>query len=313
MAAAGLVLAGMFVVGAAPEVRESRDKPRCFPASGLAPRLLTRRVGRVLLERVGVADVVAVLREKYGVPLSFVEAEAPATLTVKLNDATVEAVLASVVAQAEVYRYGLVQNHLILYSDERKYGIVVQGLAGTDLLRVEAANRLGTRLRDFEEFGSLGLPYVFGDPRHPMYTDLVSLAERGTVLEYLAGIAGQSPSAVVSISRHLGGVHTLSLGYVPQLKSLRVTAPVQTLRPGESVQLTAMGVDIDGAERDLTGKDCGTRYAVHKPEVLGVSAGGEVTARAPGRSGVSARSEGLGDTVFIEVMAGGSEAKRKQK
>jgi hypothetical protein len=289
-------------------------RPRCLSTSEVASRVLERRLGRVDIEKASVSEAVDSLREKHHVPLLFLEGESRSSVTVTASDATTEQVLSSIVAQTKAYQFGLVNDHVVLYSREPRYSLRLEDLEVTDEARLAAAYRLGRRLQALNEFSGILLPEASGTAgigsRVPLYSDRVTLKGGSTVIEQLANLAGTNPSVVTSISRKEPWGLMLSLGVVPQLKSLKVSGPKLVLQATESVQLSVVGQDIEGAERDLTGGACGTVYGVQNPEILGVTSDGLVEAKRPGKSLVRAECGGLMEAVTITVSGPAREGRR---
>ena len=69
-----------------------------------------------------------------------------------------------------------------------------------------------------------------------------------------------------------------------RLHQLTATAGQTLLSAGDSIQITVQGSYSDGSKSDLTAGASGTTYVVNDPAVASVTAGGRVTALAPGRT-----------------------------
>jgi hypothetical protein len=254
------------------------------------------------MSHASVGDVVTALRIRQHVPLSFVEASPAGPTAVDVGGATVGEVLASLVRQAAGYDFGLIGDHLFLYSKEPKFQQEVADLGVNAELRIEAANRLGTLLRGREGFERLGLPPITGDPGHPLYVEPISWHGTASLMRRLSDLAGDNPAVVVSISRDPDGDPTLAIEYVSPLRSLEVQV-VRTLGPGASVQARVVGTDVWGEVRDWTAATCGTAYTSLAPGVVAVSRDGVVTALAAGKGVISARAHGLVATAAIIVVS----------
>jgi hypothetical protein len=294
------------------------DEPalRCFAPDEFLAHVMVRRVKGLRLEKAALLDAVNTLREKHGVPLSFVEADTAGTVTLALTDSSVEDVLTSIVAQAKDYRFGVVQGHLALYPKDAKYELRLEDLHVVKEPRIGAAQEVVQNLRLRAPFAHLAPPLISGvmglGQKPPLYTDLVTLKERGTVVEALVGLAGSSPSVVISVARqetwHLSMV---ALGVTPQLRSLTASLSKPVLAVGETAPITVTGIDLDGKKRDLSGRECGTRYSVSDNKVLAFGADGVLTGLSPGQTSARAEFETQTASTTVEVRDLAGREKRQ--
>jgi hypothetical protein len=282
---------------------------RCFSAKDVGADLLTRRLGAVHLRNVTVPEAARALRTGHGVPLSFLEAAVAPRVTVDLDNATVQDVLAAIVAGASAYQYGLVRDHLMLYPTDPSYALALPPDTISGLPRFEAAGRAGIQIRALKAFATMSLPGIEGDARHPLHSGLVSWQGSANVVERLADVAGLDPAVVVYIERDReGGLH-MSLGFVAQVEALEASVSKKELAVGESVQIKVVGIGRAGTTWNMTPASCGAGYTAVSPRVASVDKDGLVTAMAPGRAFVGVHAQGVFRSVEIRVAAPGEEKK----
>jgi hypothetical protein len=275
---------------------------RCFSAKEVGASLLSRRIGAVHLRNVSPLEAARTLRAKYGVPVSFFEAEVAARVTVDLDDATVQDALAAIVAGAGGYEFGLVRDHLMLYSREPRYQLTLGPEDVSGLPRFEAANRAGTQIRGLKPLAGMSLPSIEGDARHPLHAESISWHGPASVLERLADVAGPDPAVVVSIERDRDGELAMSLGFVAQIESLEASVSKKDLTVGEQVQIGTGGIGRAGAKWDMTRASCGGGYTALSPRVAIVDENGLVTAVGAGRAFIGVHVQGLLRSVELRVM-----------
>src|SRR5580692_5631596 len=89
--------------------------PGCLWPEISGSRLLDHRLGPISFKAATVWEVVHALIREHHVPLSFIETNPEAKLTIKLGEASVRQVLDAIVVQAPRYRYTFVSSRLVLY------------------------------------------------------------------------------------------------------------------------------------------------------------------------------------------------------
>ena len=66
---------------------------------------------------------------EYRIPISFIQSESSDLLrkriSVRVKDRTLKEFLLDIVSQAKGYKFGIIENHLVLYPSEKKYERVV--------------------------------------------------------------------------------------------------------------------------------------------------------------------------------------------
>ncbi|MFY9826795.1 MAG: hypothetical protein WAM82_35905 [Thermoanaerobaculia bacterium] len=247
----------------------------------------------------------AELHRKVGtLPLSFIQADPEAKVSLDLRRSTVRDVLDAIVAKAPVYRYGIVAGRLMFYPRDPKWEMQINDLRLGPATRVRMAEALAAELsRRFPAFANLGGPWILGDPRSYTYQDVVAVKGPGSVLDLLAQLLGSRPSTYLLVVKEDGWLGaSLSTASRDLLRSLKVTAPKTTLqRRGETAQLKLIGtLDYDGSAKDLTAGVCGTVYTSSDDRVLTVSPDGLVTAQGSGKAEVKASNEHYSDWVTFD-------------
>lgn len=165
--------------------------------------LLHRRVS-VELNNATVYDVVVALRTQHTIPLSFIQStrsfHTKEEINIKVSNGTVRDVLEKIKSDAPDYRYGDVEGHLVLYPNEPKYHKAVGSVSVREMGRLKATYSYLDALRvRWPEFKELMAPAMKGSPKAVLYTELVSIRPRGTVLKGFAQLLGKNQSAVFTI------------------------------------------------------------------------------------------------------------------
>jgi len=165
--------------------------------------LLNRRVS-IDLNKATVYDVVVALRTQHAIPLSFIQStrsfNAKGEINIKVSNGTVREALEKIKSAAPDYRYGDVEGHLVLYPNEPKYQKAIGSVSVREMERLKATysylDALGTRWPEFKE---LMAPAMKGNPKAVLYTELVSIRPRVTVLKGFAQLLGKNQSVVFTI------------------------------------------------------------------------------------------------------------------
>ena len=148
-------------------------------------------------------EAIEVLRDKYGVPVSFISVadEKPETVQLRDGELSLGEAMDQFVQMRERYTYSLVRDHLVVYPKSEPFKKVIGGVDIRNTPRWEATRAFVEHLKRTDaEFGNLIGPGIKGDPhRAPLYAEPVSLPEEGTVLEHLAALLGDNPNVMFSI------------------------------------------------------------------------------------------------------------------
>jgi hypothetical protein len=265
-------------------------------------RLLDRRVGDFSVTDVRVEVAVAQLSDKTNLPLSFIQAEPEAKVSLDLRGATVRQVLDGIVAHVPRYRYGIVSGRLVLYPSDPKWELRIDDLRLGPGPRLRMTKDLASELsRRLPQFATFGGPWVSGDGY--TYRDVVSVVGPASVLELLVQLLGSRPSTYFIVVKEAGWLgSSLSVCSIAQLRSIKLSAPDTTLRRrDETVQLKLVGtLEYSGSPKDLTDGACGTVYSTSDERVLTVSPTGLVRVRGSGKAKVKASNEHYSDSVTFD-------------
>jgi len=165
--------------------------------------LLNRRIS-VELNKATVYDLVKALRTQHAIPLSFIQStrsfHMKEEVNIKVSNGTVRDVLEKIKSDAPDYRYGDVEGHLVLYPNEPKYQKAIGSVSVREMERLKATYSYLDALRArWPEFKELMGPAMKGNPKAVLYTELVSIRPRVTVLKGFAQLLGKNQSVVFTI------------------------------------------------------------------------------------------------------------------
>ena len=165
--------------------------------------LLNRRIS-VELNKATVYDLVKALRTQHAIPLSFIQStrsfHMKEEVNIKVSNGTVRDVLEKIKSDAPDYRYGDVEGHLVLYPNEPKYQRAIGSVSVREMERLKATYSYLDALRArWPEFKDLMAPAMKGNPKAVLYTELVSIRPRVTVLKGFAQLLGKNQSVVFTI------------------------------------------------------------------------------------------------------------------
>jgi hypothetical protein len=272
-------------------------------------RLLTRPVKSLTVHAAKVEIALVELdKEIGGLPLSFIQADPEAKVSLELHRSTVREALDTIVAQAPSYRYRIVADHLVFYPRDPKWETRLD-LALGPAPRLQATMALAKELRRrLPAFADLAGPWVLGDPRSYTYQDVVTVVGPGSVLELLVQLLGNRPSTYLLLVKEDGWLGpSLSVSSTATLQSIKLSAPKTILRSrGETAQLELIGMlAYDGSAKDLTAGACGTIYTTSDERVVTVSPTGLVTMRGSGQAQVKASNEHSSDSVTFDCHVEG--------
>jgi hypothetical protein len=136
-------------------------------------------------------EIVTWLHGEHRLPISFIEADRDRRVDLGSQPMTTEKVLEKVVSANPAYRWGVVQDRLMLYPRDKKYDALVAGIDIRDLKRPDAANRLFEVLRrGVPGFGDYSGAFLLGVADAPEYTQRVSLRPEARVIEHLEQLLG---------------------------------------------------------------------------------------------------------------------------
>jgi hypothetical protein len=280
--------------------------PMCSWPEVSGERLLVRSVDSLSVRVVKVEIALAELGAKVALPLSFIQADPEARVSLDFHRSTIREILDAIVAQAPGYRYRVIASHLVLYPLDPKWEKQVDLRLGP-APRLQVTRALAEALRKrLPEFSNLAGPWVLGNFRSYNYQDVVTVAGPATVLDLLVQLLGNRPSTFLLLVKEDGWLGpSLSVSSVAQPHSVKLSAAKTILRcQDETTQLRLVGtLAYDGSTKDLTSGACGTTSTVSDERVLTVSPDGLVTRRGSGKAEVFASNEASGDSVTFECQS----------
>jgi len=281
-----------------------------------AGELLERRINALEAREKKVEHVVAILSEKANLPISFIQTDPEEVVSLDLHEITVRQALDAVVARAPRYRYGILSGRLVFYPRDPKWEMRLDDVHLGPGPRVRITRELASELsRRLPAFAKLGGPWVgfAGSGKAYTYQDVVTVAGPSSVLELLVQLLGSRPSTYFFVVKEDGWVGpSLSVSSRDQLQSLKLSAPTETLRPKETVQLKLIGTfRQSGITKDLSAGACGTVYKVSDERVLAVSSDGLVSVSGSGTASVSADVERSAAEVKFRVDLTGDPGKNE--
>jgi hypothetical protein len=159
------------------------------------------------LENAAVPEIVKALRSRFCTAVSFVPAVPPGTATVEAAGATVPEVLSQIARSNPAYRSETIASREVLYPATPEFQVIVDHVDVKSKPRLDAAGLyLGLLRKEEPAFSQLWPPFMIGNPRHPVYSDVVTLRVRGRVIEHLVDLLGQNERVYFEIIEARSGV-----------------------------------------------------------------------------------------------------------
>ena len=183
------------------------------------------------LQNVTVSDTVRKMRE-YRIPISFIQSEESTEdstkhLSVRVKNRTLREFLLDIVSQAKGYKFGIIENHLILYPSEKNYENVVDTSFVGTRNRIDAISEFLSALKEqIRGFDDLRRP-VLNNPEYftgGFYTEPISMPPRTTVLNGFMQVLGRDPHAILTIKDR-----QIRLDLIKPLKGLSQGTPNDNL------------------------------------------------------------------------------------
>lgn len=182
-----------------------------LPQGSAATGLLDIRV-----ENVSASGVVQLLRTQHCAAVSFIEASQAKALSLDLRQVTVSEVLREIAERDPAYRSETIGARQVLYPATSEFQEVLGPLTIQGQPRQSAAEIYVDVIRkQVSAFSDLVPPVLFGDERHPLYKDAVSLRERGRVIEHFVDLLGKDQSLYFEFIEARSGLPSLAFGRVP--------------------------------------------------------------------------------------------------
>jgi hypothetical protein len=170
-----------------------------------------------------VSETVRKMRE-YRIPISFIQskeswADSTERLSIKVRNRTLRQFLLDVVSQAKGYKFGIIENHLILYPSEKKYQSVLDLISIGTRSRINALSdflfALKAQTQGFDNLGRSALSSYFDTT---LYSEPISMPPRTTVLKGFMQILGRDPYAILTIEGSNGMDRRIRLDLIKPLK-----------------------------------------------------------------------------------------------
>ena len=170
----------------------------------------------IRVENVPVSNVVQFLRAQQCASVSFIEAAQAGRVSLDLQQVTVEEVLLNIAKQNPAYRSESIRGRDVLYPVAPEFQAILDHVAIQSKTRQAAVELYVDVLRkEVPALSNLVPPILFGDERRPMYSDVVSLRERGRVIEHFADLLGQDKTLYFEFIKARSGLPSLVFGRLP--------------------------------------------------------------------------------------------------
>src|ERR1041385_3953777 len=140
------------------------------------------------------------LRREGRVPINFIQAdERIENMSVAVTD-DIRAVLDALVSQAPIYRWSVLNRRYVLYPRTKIWDARIDQVHVSNTPRLSAAAEFVKRARIMvAELADLAEPPLIGDPRAQIFTEPISLATEGSILQHLVALLGDDSGAVFTI------------------------------------------------------------------------------------------------------------------
>ncbi len=173
-------------------------------------------ITKLNMENMDVGKVVQMLGKKYRVPISFIQARHEKPVTLNISKGFVKDLLNQIVDQNSEYQWRQINNRIILFPNDPKFRVVLKGVNIKQTPRLQAADQFIKYLKShkvgFENLVGVGLA---GDPRLPIFNDLITLSENATVLQCFLELLGKDTFVSFSIQQinreSSPGIYVMSL------------------------------------------------------------------------------------------------------
>lgn len=180
----------------------------------LEENLLEKKI-TISITDASVYDLVQLLRKEHHVPISFIDTEEEHKITIDLKEVSLRTVLENVVSKIPLYRFQMINNRLVLYPDLPRYHFLVKDINITGMKRFDAAHEYAAQLkRQFPEFMNFFGPALLGDPRHPVFTDTVTLKRESSVLDHFIQLLGENQTVVFLVIKAKSGVPMIAFNKI---------------------------------------------------------------------------------------------------
>lgn len=146
-----------------------------------------------------VRDLVAHLRIRHRIPISFVEAKPEEPMKLKRKAMTLDNLLAETARQYSDYRCEIRGGRLIFRDGDTLFDAVISDVQLADVYRFAALNRYIVHLKTYEQFAEWQGSWVGGNLDSPLVDEKVILSPRAPLLDHLVQLLGQLKTAYFTI------------------------------------------------------------------------------------------------------------------
>ncbi len=206
------------------------------------PSVLDLPVANLLVQQQNAYSIILLLRQQYHAPISFVQDANDVPLSLHVMNGTIKDVLAHIVKQNPAYRWLLVDEKVVLFSNDRGLQSVVKGVDITNVPRYNACFQYIRYLRhyspEYQNFGT-GLG---GSVRAEIFTTPVTLTSQDTVLSQLVQLTGTDSTVCFDMVQVSDGILQFGLDRVKEQTSPN---PANPTAQGSSNHAQAVGGQTD--------------------------------------------------------------------
>lgn len=229
------------------------------------------------VESTEVYEVINTLRYDYHASISLIEAPQEKPVSINIVRGTVKDVLDSIIEQNPAYRLRRIGKRIILMPDDPKFQQIVSGIDVVGVPRAKASaeyiDYLRTHVPGFEKFSSG--QNIVGNMDAPLFTALVTLKPKATVLEDYFLLLGDNPQISFSILKEMTGVYSFGAyasTQIPQVKPFtQKTLPRTTVPSFQHNNQLNRGLPL-AAATDAVCRPLKVDYALDHQELCGGSA-----------------------------------------
>ena len=242
--------------------------------------------------------------QRHNVPISFVSAamEDPQIRLALSPSATVRDTVAEIIRQAPGFRYGVVDERLVIYPKGNEYDRVLNLGETKTVSRAKAYFTVLQALREkCQELRGLEIGFSgewLGSGKMP-FADQIEVGGSRSVVEHLVSLLEKRPSATFLLTPSRGKL-VFTYHWVDLVETIELHVP-SSAKVGETITAVVSGVLSDGRTVSLMGPDCEVGYGVSNPEVLEIAGIGQVVARRRGSAELSVEYEHRTATARVQV------------
>lgn len=175
-----------------------------------------------------VLQIVRRLRREFQIPISLVETPKNYTLSFSVTNGTIKDVFKQLTKQCPQYAWEEYEGRLVIYSREAKYQAILSAhfdKGSRPEVTTKFITYLKTQVAGFDNFAGLTL---IGNALSPVFTDLVSLSAKDTILHLFLDLLGSNQSAMFSILDDGDGIFTMGFNRVADFPAESPSVKIDT-------------------------------------------------------------------------------------